>query len=437
MYSGKTTYSPNVSTIKLNMEDRILETHVIKWMKSVEVIDASKDRFEQAEWQAYTTIRNIFGKNRPNMELLANSCNTLKEYLDAGVKDKVFTAVRDLLKTTEIARENFQAFKELLEDRDFFARPAAIEGASPPVVVPSDTAVYRRVESNGYVYEGMFLGDERVWKGKITYPDGSLYDGEWDNNGPHGEGVLTQSDGTRFAGRFDGLSGNGRIDYSDHTWFEGPWNENGPNGYGTWHYDDRTDIGEYRDGCRVGSGRLVWNDGNWYEGGWNDNGANGQGTMRVGTRTDRGEYRDGCRVGSGRMEWDNGDWYEGEWNDNGRHGQGTQYVAAHQRTDTGQWDNDHETGHATMKWSNGNTYRGTWSRDSRGNLNGEGEYYTASTGKTRSGKWVDGSWKTNWATPRNIFGVALGVVALAFLLSGNWLVAIVLAIVAYNVYEGK
>ena len=153
-------------------------------------------------WRLTTTIRNIFGKNRPNMELLANSCNTLKEYLDAGVKDKVFTAVRDLLKTTEIARENFQAFKELLEDRDFFARPAAIEGASTPVVVPSDTAVYRRVESNGYVYEGMFLGDERVWKGKITYPDGSLYDGEWDNNGPHGEGVLTQSDGTRFAGRF-------------------------------------------------------------------------------------------------------------------------------------------------------------------------------------------------------------------------------------------
>ena len=102
------------------MEDRILETHVIKWMKSVEVIDANKDRLEDKELQAYTTIRNIFGKNRPNMELLTTSCEVLEGYLDGGVKDKVFTAVRDFLKTSAIAKENFQAFKEILEDRDFF-----------------------------------------------------------------------------------------------------------------------------------------------------------------------------------------------------------------------------------------------------------------------------------------------------------------------------
>lgn len=419
------------------MEDRILETHVIKWIKSVEVIDANKNRFETQELQAYTVARNIFSKNRPNMELLTNSCETLKEYLDGGVKDEVFTAVRDFLKTTAIAKDNFQAFKELLEDRGFLEssvagnRDADFQGSFV------ETATYRRVEIDGDVYEGMFLGNERVWKGKINYADGSYYEGEWGNDGPHGEGILTKNDGTKFIGHFVGLSGNGKIEYTDGDYYEGPWNEYGANGYGIFHFDGRLDRGEYANGFRVGTGRIEWDNGDWYEGEWNENGAHGQGMMRVGNRVDKGQYADGRRIGNGRMEWDNGDWYEGEWNDYGRHGKGSLYVVAYNRTDIGDWQNDKETGNVLMKWQNGDTYKGTWSRNSNGDLNGIGEYYTAHSRKTRKGKWVNGKWENNWATARNVIGSVLMGIGVISIFTGNWIAGIVIGVIGKFVYEGK
>lgn len=419
------------------MEDRILETHVIKWMKSVEVIDANKNRFEAQELQAYTTARNIFSKNRPNVELLSNSCETLREYLDGGVKDEVFTAVRDFLKTTDIAKDNFQAFKELLEDREFFGSPVAASEGVDFQGSSMGTATYRRVEIDGDVYEGMFLGNERVWKGKINYADGSCYEGEWGNDGPHGEGVLTWDDGTKFIGRFAGLSGNGKIEYVDGDYYEGPWNEYGANGRGVFHFDGRVDRGEYADGARVGTGRMEWDNGDWYEGEWNENGAHGQGVMRIGDRIDRGQYAESCRVGSGRMEWDNGDWYEGGWNDNGQHGKGTLYVASCNRTDMGDWQNGEATGNVLMKWKNGDTYKGTWSRNSNGDLNGVGEYYTASSSKTRSGKWVNGKWENDWATTRNVIGAVLMGVGVISIFAGSWITGIVITIVGKFVYEGK
>ena len=464
------------------MEDRILETHVIKWMKSVEVIDANKDRLEDKELQAYTTIRNIFGKNRPNMELLTTSCEVLEGYLDGGVKDKVFTAVRDFLKTSAIAKENFQAFKEILEDRDFFETPAQTIVDTSSNGVSVGTATYRRVEADGNVYEGMFLGNERVWKGKITYADGSFYEGEWNNGGPHGEGVLIWQNGTKFTGRFSGLSGNGKIEYAGGNSYEGAWNENGPHGYGVYKMDGRIERGQYADGLRVGKGRMEWNNGDWYEGEWNEQGANGYGVFRIGNRTDKGRYENGKRVGSGRMEWDDGDWYEGEWNekgangegvmrvgnridrghysnhcrvdtgrmewddgswyeggwnDNGKHGKGTHYLATYKRTDIGDWKDGHETGSVVMKWNNGDIYSGTWSRNSNGDLNGVGEYYTASTNNTRKGKWVNGNWINDWCTTRNVIGTLMIAGGVISLFTGNWLQGIIVGILGFWVYEGK
>lgn len=419
------------------MDDRVVETHVIKWMKCVGVLDESRDRFEEKEWEAYTTVRNIFSKNRPNPEVLANNCEILKGYLDAGVKDEVFTAVRDFLKTSLIAKDNMQAFKELLEDRGFFGASAGKQGDAGNEGTVLGTATYKRVDIGGDIYEGMFLGNERVWKGKINYSDGAVYEGEWNNDGPAGEGLLVWRDGTKFIGLFKGLSGQGKIEYPDGNHYEGPWNEKGPDGYGVFHVGDRVDKGEYADGHRVGRGRLEWADGDWYEGEWNDYGANGEGVMRVGNRTDRGQYADHCRIGSGRMEWDNGDWYEGGWNDKGQHGQGTLYQSAFDRTDTGDWENGSETGNVEMRWNNGDTYTGTWSRNSGGNLIGEGVFYTAAKNKKRKGKWVNGNWKNNWLTARNVIGCLFFFLAFSSLLSGAWIGVILLGLIGFWIYEGR
>jgi hypothetical protein len=461
------------------MDDRILENYVNKWLKSVEVIDANRARLEKDELQAYTTIRGIFGKKRPNMEQLANSCDILKEYLNDGQKDELYTAIRDLVKASEFGKDEFQAFKEFLEDKDFFGSSTANEGTDFQGM-SMGTATYRRVEIDGDIYEGMFLGNDRVWKGKINYSNGNYYEGEWGNEGPHGEGVLTSGNGTVFTGRFNGFSGSGKITFKDGdyyegpwneygpngrgvlhmanrvdsgeytnglrtgsgriewgngNWYEGGWNEKGPNGKGVWKIGDRIDRGEYKDGARTGSGRMEWKDGDWYEGGWNENGANGEGTRKIGDRLEKGEFTDGARTGSGRIEWKDGDWYEGGWNANGKNGKGTLYVVEENCTYMGEWKDDIATGHVVMKWGDGNKYDGTWYLDG-GALYGEGAYYTAYNSKTRTGKWVKGSWENDWATPRNIIGTALMVFGVIFILAGSWLLGIAFGVIGKITYEG-
>tara|TARA_B100000214_G_scaffold371131_1_gene346974 strand:- start:45 stop:422 length:378 start_codon:yes stop_codon:yes gene_type:complete len=48
---------------------------------------------------------------------------------------------------------------------------------------------------NGYVYEGEF--NESKWHGfgTLKFPDGSTYKGEWKNNKMNGKGIFTWSDG--------------------------------------------------------------------------------------------------------------------------------------------------------------------------------------------------------------------------------------------------
>ncbi len=469
------------------MEDRTLENHVNKWIKSVDVIDSNLSRFEQEEKSAYTTIRNLFGKKRPNIEILSVQSNILEKYLHEGVKDELYTAVKNFLKTTEIAKENFQAFKEFLEDKEFFGSSVGAGGNFEGSSVA--TATYRRVEIDGDMYEGLFLGNERVYKGKITYSDGCYYEGEWDNNGPHGEGIMKdeetertykgrfdskedghgriewddgdwyegawvdfeptgqgvwQADGVLYKGEFtDGeCTGKGRIEWDNGEWYEGGWNEEGAHGYGVWHIGNRIDRGDYFNGDRTGKGRMEWDNGDWYEGEWNAKGANGYGVQRFEEyhRTDKGYYKDHNRIKEGRMDWDNGDWYEGGWDANGYAGHGTQYIKSNQRFIEADWKDNNPVGKAKVWWENGNKYEGTWSWDSNGNLSGVGEYYYANSGKTRSGSWVNGNWTNDWSTPRNITSVFLWIMAAISMLAvggWGWLVGFILIYIGKKVYEGK
>lgn len=472
------------------MEDKIINSHVTKWIKSTEVINANLDRLEDDEREAYLAIKDLFSKNRPNLEILVTQSETLKNYLDGGVKDEVYTGVRDFLKTSDIAKDNFQAFKEILEDKGYFAPVVPLNMAAPNDFNGSGTvlgtASYQRVQApNGEIYEGLFLDGQRVSKGKINYPDGSVYEGEWNSQGPHGEGmlILKRGENIKYTGRFennhtgygriewaDGVhyeggwsnyetsgigtmyigdrvdkgeytngcrTGKGRMEWQNGDWYEGGWNDKGANGYGTYKIGNRIDKGEYTDGCRTGQGRMEWDDGDWYEGGWNDKGEHGYGTKKVGNRIDKGQYSNGCRTGEGRMEWEDGDWYEGGWNDKGEHGKGTYYNSKCKRLDQGTWKNGVSVGSVYMKWDNGNWYRGTWSYDSEGRMSGEGKYYDVLDKKARSGKWVNGNWENKWSTPRNIGGTILIVLAVLSLVGGAWIQAIILGLVGKWVYEGK
>lgn len=74
-------------------------------------------------------------------------------------------------------------------------------------------------------YEGEFSRGAKKGKGIMTFHDGSVYDGHWSDDRPHGTGVyenftgyITRYDGEWAKGR---KSGKASVKYSDGTTWEG------------------------------------------------------------------------------------------------------------------------------------------------------------------------------------------------------------------------
>ena len=53
---------------------------------------------------------------------------------------------------------------------------------------------------DGSIYEGWFKGDRANGTGRLIHVDGSVYEGEWKNDATHGRGVYTHLDGTKYDG---------------------------------------------------------------------------------------------------------------------------------------------------------------------------------------------------------------------------------------------
>eukprot|EP00940_MAST-03C_sp_MAST-3C-sp2_P001415 g1415.t1 len=161
-------------------------------------------------------------------------------------------------------------------------------------------------------------------KGRVTMPDGAVYDGEWRNQKRHGKGVLVDVNGDRYEGSFeDGV----------------------PHGFGTRIYAfDMID------------GKFV-KDGRKYEGEWKFGVYWGEGEYTIGNgETYKGGFHDGLCHGTGTYRYKNGDVYEGLWKMNRRCGQGT------------------------MQYLNGDRYEGSWKMDM---FEGPGRFVRKRAGEMR------------------------------------------------------
>ena len=123
------------------------------------------------------------------------------------------------------------------------------------------------------------------------------YVGEMSGREPHGAGIETWRDGTRYEGAFEnGLRhGQGVYDYADGNHYEGAW----------------------RGGLRHGQGIQTWSGGQRYEGAFENDARHGQGAY---------DFADGRR-------------HEGGWRKSKRHGPGVEIAADGQRTE-GVWEDD-------------------------------------------------------------------------------------------------
>ena len=55
---------------------------------------------------------------------------------------------------------------------------------------------------NGDMFEGDFENGKPHGKGKMTFPNGDLFEGEFENGKPHGKGRMTFSNGNHLEGDF-------------------------------------------------------------------------------------------------------------------------------------------------------------------------------------------------------------------------------------------
>ncbi|MBM4231293.1 MAG: hypothetical protein FJ184_11175, partial [Gammaproteobacteria bacterium] len=174
--------------------------------------------------------------------------------------------------------------------------PIKPEQAQPantqPTACPSDAAVtwdkcigsYAYVDAQGNPtgsikkYEGLWINNQPDKRGKITFVDGRVYEGEHRNFTLDGQGALAMPDGTKYVGSFKLNAQTGR---GTKTW---------PNG--------KVYEGNFVNGVQSGSGSLKDVDGSRYVGQFSANKLNGKGKKIYRNATGNefrevGDWRDG------------------------------------------------------------------------------------------------------------------------------------------------
>lgn len=238
--------------------------------------------------------------------------------------------------------------------------PCGVESRCQPNVsyhMVDGPCIYKRYEPDGThsTYEGNFVDRKKQGHGKLTYSDGTVYDGYWENDAMSGVGKLTQPHTkSRLA--------KNKMVYS--SIYQGEWVNNRKSGTGTiMYHDGSVYTGEWDNDAINGKGKMQYSDGDVYEGDFVNEQKHGHGKHTFHThpvfREYEGEFDDGEMHGNGKMVMQNGDVYEGEFQDDDMHGRGRLRFAFDENglpdgsRYEGDFDNGRMHGHGTMYDNNG------------------------------------------------------------------------------------
>ena len=162
---------------------------------------------------------------------------------------------------------------------------------------------------DGSSYKGQVLDALRSGFGIFT-KDGVIYEGNWSKGLRHGSGVLTHKSGTCYKGEFKygHKQGKGRIEYPNGNFYDGEWANDKKNGAGTmfWKTNGEKYAGEWKNNLQNGFGMHLWLE------------ERGEGKYL--RNRYEGFWVDGVREGYGVFYYANGAKYEGEWKGNLKHG---------------------------------------------------------------------------------------------------------------------
>ena len=128
-----------------------------------------------------------------------------------------------------------KAFDGIKPEHGFDLIPPEGTEPQPLIVQKFSLAILHKLNAAGAKYQGETNGDGlRHGKGKITYIDGSTYDGEWKNGLRDGLGEQHYKDGSIYRGNWkaDQQNGEGKIIKPDGEQVQASWEQGKKNGKG-------------------------------------------------------------------------------------------------------------------------------------------------------------------------------------------------------------
>lgn len=249
--------------------------------------------------------------------------------------------------------------------------PLQIESCYLDNLSPGEETGPIRYSGNRATYQGGMGPKGRQGRGLLTYPDGSFYEGLFENNKK-----------TLFGRQVSLTEGGGLILY------EGEFSDNLFQGVG--HYINlQSQIsyeGRWLGGLQEGFGLETWEDGSVFEGEYAQGMKNGQGIFKWKDGSSyKGDFRDDEIEGFGVYEWADGRKYEGHWKQNQFHGQGL-FEYPNRMVYKGEYCMDKKHGYGEMTKVNGETYKGQWEN---GEKHGKGHLIS------KDGTETHGVWENN------------------------------------------
>jgi hypothetical protein len=225
----------------------------------------------------------------------------------------------------------------------------------------------------------------------IDYENGT-YIGHFLNAQKHFWGVFTWKTGVfkdcRYQGEFKGgrLHGRGILVYNNGRVYEGEFENNTPHGSATETYANKDKyVGQFANGYKNGKGVYYYANGEIYDGKFFDNKPHGPGTLKMPNGgVYEGNFAAGKCNGKGKFTYPNGDVYEGDWAHSVKSGKGV-YSYANGNVYTGDFLNGMRHGFGKFVTNSDEAYEGMWENDLK---SGDGVF--TAKGQTFTGEWIKG-----------------------------------------------
>ena len=273
------------------------------------------------------------------------------------------------------------------------------------------------IYGDGKYYIGEFKNNIPNGKGIKYYKNGNiLYEGDWVDGKPEGNGKFNREDGNYYIGQFkkglrngkgtqfypngnikyegdyvnDEYEGNGKYIWEDCEYFIGQWKNGLRNGKGIIYYPNGKIKyeGDFVNDKREGYGKYIYENGEYYIGQWKNGKIHGKGILYYlnGNIRYEGDWVNYKGEGYGKYIYKDSEYYIGQFKNGKRHGKGIEYYSNGNIKFEGDWINNKIEGYGKYIYKNGDYYIGQL----KNNLNhGKGTMYYSNGEIKQKGYWIN------------------------------------------------